>query len=74
VTVPTWNYRVVRKKESNGTRTYGIYEVYYSKNGKPEFCSSCPITPTGDNVRELKTSVIQMLKAFDKPVLKYEDF
>lgn len=69
-----WNFRVLRKKEENGAISYGIYEVYYDKHGNPQYCSNSSMEPKEENVRDLKTQIIQMLKAFDKPILKHEDF
>lgn len=69
-----WDYRVVRKKEPNGSMIFGVHEVFYNKHGKPQFCSSRPIEPMNENISGLRTSVCQMMKAFDKPILRYEDF
>ncbi len=69
-----WDYRVVRKKEATGEITFNIHEVYYNKHGKPEFCSGGPMEPSAESVQELRTQVIRMLKAIDKPILRSEDF
>lgn len=69
-----WDYRVVRKKEDNGSMTFGIHEVFYDKHGKPQFCSNRSMEPTGESIRDLRASVVQMMKAFNKPILRYEDF
>lgn len=73
----TWNYRVI-SKEVNGVceeTEYGIYEVYYNKDGKPTSCTVNSVSPYScTDVEDLKLSVELMLPAFDKPVLKYEDF
>jgi hypothetical protein len=53
---------------------FGVHEVFYNKHGKPQFCSSRPIEPMNENISGLRTSVCQMMKAFDKPILRYEDF
>lgn len=69
-----WDYRVVRKKESNGSMAFGIHEVFYDKHGKPRFCSNRPIELMNENIRGLRTFAFQIMKAFDKPILRYEDF
>lgn len=68
-----WNYRVVRRL-NNDTPEFGIHEVYYAKNGLPTACSADPITVTRSSVNELRAELQAMLKAFNKPILKMEDF
>lgn len=65
----TWNYR---RMLIDGV--YSIREVYYSKEGKPEMYSSFPSDPFGETRDELKKDYDLMASAFDKPILKPEDF
>jgi hypothetical protein len=53
---------------------FGIHEVFYDKHGKPRFCSNRPIELMNENIRGLRTFAFQIMKAFDKPILRYEDF
>jgi len=69
----TWNYRVVKRGHGEDT-FYGIYEVYYDEDGKPEYITENPIYPIGDSVKELTEDISYMLTAFGKPILNYEDF
>lgn len=69
-----WDYRVVRKKQQNGEIVFGIHEVYYDKHGNPEYCSNSSMEPSGESVRQLHSDLHFMAKAFNKPILKYEDF
>ncbi len=72
----TWSYRVVRKIETgydNLGEYYGIHEVYYDDDGKPEMVTVDPIGPAGDTLKELKCDLAYMLDALKKPVLDYED-
>ena len=63
----TWNYRV---RNVNGN--YGIYEVYYDKNGKPNAWSQDPMEPYGESLEELKDDLKRMMTAFEKPLFDYE--
>jgi hypothetical protein len=68
----SWNYRIVKstfRTEAGVTETYRIHEVYYRTDGSIESWSVEPIAPYGEDVAELKTDIIYMLAAFDKPVL-----
>jgi hypothetical protein len=64
-----WDYRLLRDSDNN----YGIYEVYYNKNGKPCGCSATPVGVSRTSVGEVKAELIMMMKAFNKPVLRKED-
>ena len=37
----TWNYCVVKTKDSQGNPNYGIYEVYYKENDLPRIVHYC---------------------------------
>jgi|LakMenEpi03Aug12_release.lakeMendotaPanAssembly.Ray.scaffolds.fasta_scaffold3622744_1 hypothetical protein len=68
------NYRLVRKSTPSGENTFNIHEVFYSKHGNPEYCSGQQLKNSTDDINEIRTLLIKLLKALDKPVLKYEDF
>ncbi len=68
----TWNYRVV-KKRSGCEEFYGIHEVYYSEDGKPEMVTMEPVAIVGDSLLELQEEFVHYLRALLKPVLNYED-
>ena len=67
-----WNYRIV-KKTYYGEPLFGIHEVYYSEDGKPEMVTVDPVGPAGDTFEELLSDVEFMVAALTKPVLDYED-
>ena len=69
----TWNYRIVKTKGSLYDE-YEIREVFYDEIGNPTFCIDEPSCPYGETIEELKEDYELMKKAFDKPVLNYEDF
>lgn len=64
--VETWNYRVVRK---NGL--LGIHEAYYDEGGMVTGLSVDPLTPTYDDVTELKVNLELMLSAIDDGIIDY---
>jgi hypothetical protein len=75
----TWNYRVLSRTKYNGLRKeeyqeLGVHEVYYDDEGNPTSCSVDPITPWGFSFVELRKDFELMRRAFEKPVLRYEDF
>lgn len=69
----TWNYRVI-KTESNGNPHFGIYEVYYSEDGKLEGYTSEPVPVEWDDGESGAEELEWMRKALDHPVLTPSDF
>ena len=66
----TWNYRILKKGN-----TYGIHEVYYDAEGRPELCSmNAPTLEGFESLEDLVGDFALLKKAFDKPVLNYDDF
>ena len=64
----SWNHRVLAM-EIECELYYGIYEVYYDENGKPNGYSEKPVTVAGDTIDNLKCTLKRMHQAFRKPVL-----
>ena len=52
---------------------YAIHEVFY-ENDKPKSVTQEPCWIQGETILELKSDFELYKKAFDKPVLNYEDF
>jgi hypothetical protein len=69
----SWNYRIT-KHTDKGEEWYGIHEVYYDKDDKPEMISENPIAAHGLTVDEIKSDLDMMRSAFVKPIVNYEDF
>jgi hypothetical protein len=74
-----WNYRVVRKLLPGDPKafSYGIHEAYYNED-KVIAITEEPQTPHSDTydpdpIQDLRVQLKQMLKAFDKPVINFED-
>jgi hypothetical protein len=73
-----WNNRVIRKtkrvkigKKSRIEHWYEIHEVFYNDKDKPTSWTTDPITPHGDNLKDLQIGLIQMIgDSIKKPVLE----
>lgn len=76
----SWNYRVMRREgtqvlngRAHNWTTYGIYEVYYRDDGSIEMWSDAPMDPHGEDFEELRRDFDLMVRAFDKPILSYNE-
>ena len=70
----SWNYRVIRRTHERGPDTFGIHEVYYDNEDKPNACTVDPVSPYGETLEELKSDLDRMWKALEKPALDYSYF
>lgn len=75
----TWEYRVIRRKfpseDGNGLdEAFWIYRVSYSENGDPVEVSTVEPPPNAEDVESLRAVLTRMARAFDNPILNYEDF
>jgi hypothetical protein len=61
-----WDYRIVNTEEG-----YGVFEVYYDRDGAIEGYSSFSLE--GFTPQELKVEVEEIQRAFSKPVLEAKD-
>ena len=50
----TWNYRIMKRKNSEGDYDFGIYEVYYDDNGKVKGWTEDSMTPVCSSSDDLK--------------------
>lgn len=74
----SWNYRVINRKYNHPltgeeTNEYGIYEVFYNKNGTIYACSKHKMEPHGETIYELIADLEFMKAALEKPILNYDD-
>ena len=53
----SWNYRVVREDDTDGTQVWTIREVYYNEDGSIKAWSANPQDPMGTTLRELQENV-----------------
>lgn len=74
----TWNYRVLRRTFVEGEDVkeyYGIHEVYYDDEGKPEACTTEAISiDYFEDFGAVQWAVDKITEALALPVLDYEDF
>ncbi len=69
----TWNYRIMKKKNSEGSFEYGIYEVYYDENGKVSSWTQESLTPVYSSSDDLEYEMKVMMEAFKKETLEYKE-
>lgn len=69
-----WSHRIVKKTTSRGV-FYGIHEVFFDKDGKPEGCTVDPVAPFGDTIGELRRDYERQAMAFHhEPLDFHKDF
>lgn len=69
----TWNYRVVKKRLSDGTETFGIHEVYYDADGKVNAYTEVTMAAYGETLEEFREDIKRHLEALERPVLTQDD-
>lgn len=74
----TWNYRIFLTKSNDPQlNSYGIHEVYYDDEGKPEMFTENPVGTywyVDEGLDAGKSILSAMLLAFEKPILTEKDF
>lgn len=70
----SWDHRIIKYVDGEGTTHFGIHEVYYGGSGRPEMYTEGASAPYGESLYELREDLQRMLGAFDKPVLTDDDF
>ena len=66
----SWNYRIMTLDKGV---SWGIHEVYYDENGKPNGYTERALQPSGGSLEELRDDLLYMLKAFEQPILTPEE-
>ena len=61
----TWNYRVIKKNESE----FGIYEVHYDGNGKVVAWTEESVVPVCTSEKELLQQLTMIREALDKETI-----
>ena len=69
----SWNYRVVKRTHDTDTDTFALHACY-DENNEPRAITRKPIYVLGTTLEELKEDYDMQRKAFEKPILTYEDF
>lgn len=62
----SWNFRITTK-QVEGVTLFGICEVYYDKKGRVKGHTDWRDPNGWDNKEDLKITLENMLKAFDRP-------
>ena len=63
----TWNHRVVKSVDEDGTEYLTIQEVYYDDD-KPEM-HTLELGVEGETIDDLKETLANMLKCCDQPIM-----
>lgn len=69
-----WNHRVIEVEDEDGTKCYGIHEVYYDNDGNPMAYTEDAVGivwEEGDNPLQV---IEWMANCLNKPFLKKSDF
>lgn len=65
----SWNYRIVKSADPDGTEVWAVHEVYYDSEGKPEAWTERPSHPLGETWNELHRDFTHYQEAFTKRAL-----
>lgn len=68
-----WNYRVVRVGSGDEAQ-YGLHEVYYDEEGRPEKRTVEPADVVAESLEDLHWMLDRMHEALAKAVLTGADF
>jgi hypothetical protein len=69
----SWNHRVIRRKSGLGHEPefiYAVHEVYYNENGEIDGWTAQPVSPAGDDLKQLGSDLSRFSAALDLPVLE----
>ena len=65
-----WNYRVIEHINGDGSKCYGIHEVFYSEgSGLSMTCND--VSPYAETPRGFVKSLELYLQAFSRPIIRY---
>ncbi len=67
--MPTWNHRIVQKKDPEGDLYCEVHEAHYNAKGDICAITENAVTALGETVEELETELQRMAAACKKPVL-----
>lgn len=65
----SWNHRVMRATDPDGTPHFTIHEVYYHEDGQIKAWTERPVSPCGDSLKELQGDLSRFERAFTRPIL-----
>lgn len=70
----TWNYRVIRHMEPDGSEYLAIHEVYYDAGGQPNGVTAEPADIGGESIEEMANVLVMMRKAIHAPIIPMQFF
>jgi hypothetical protein len=65
----SWNYRVLKTADKDGTEMWGVHEVYYNEDGSVKSWTADDVGPHGESCDELHRDHAAFAKAFTVPPL-----
>lgn len=65
----SWNYRIVRTQDPDGSPLYAIHEAYYDKLGSVASITTTPVAAVSETRGGLLNVLAQMADAYGQPVL-----
>lgn len=68
-----WNYRVMKRLNSQGKYDYGIHEVYYDDDGKINGWTEDSMVPVCPSEKDILYELEVMKRAFEQETLLYEE-
>ena len=70
----TWNHRVIRTVEPDGTEFLGIHEVFYLEDGTPDVVTQNAVRVGGENRDELIETLDRMRRCLERPIIEMAYF
>ena len=65
----SWNYRILKTQDADGSPLWGVHEVYYNKAGEVEGWTERSVSIVGDTWKELHDVLGMFRQAWIKPPL-----
>jgi len=65
----SWNHRVMRTTDPDGTHGFAIHEVYYREDGSIEAWTMNAVSPFGTSLKELHGDLTRFERAFTRHIL-----
>lgn len=67
-----WNYRIMRIQNHNKSDEYGVFEVYYNKDGSVDGWTEDAVRIYTDNLEEIEKTLQYMKESLAKPILDFQ--
>ena len=70
----SWNHRVIRQRQPDGSEWLGIHQVFYNDDGSSAGYTEQAMPVSGETLDELGQTLAWMQKALTEPILEDADF